>query len=61
LPGWCRPGRRNRRHLHDREEHWNPGDDFYDSERARWRIVRVLDVEPGPPGYVDGVLVVEPA
>ena len=42
-------------------EHWKPGDVFFDGDRARWRVVRVLDVEAGPPGYVDGVLIVEPA
>jgi hypothetical protein len=42
---------------------WKIGDTFYDRERKRWRIVRILDDperEPQP-GDVDGLFIVEPA
>jgi hypothetical protein len=52
---------RGRRRRTTASPYWNPGDEFYDAERERWRVVRVLDVDPAPPGYVDGVLIVEPA
>ena len=46
-----------------RRKQWNPGDEFYDSDRAQWRVVRVLDLdhEPARPGDVDGVPIVERA
>jgi hypothetical protein len=39
--------------------HWKPADEFFDSERAHWRVLSVPDIEPQRPGDVDGVLVVE--